>query len=79
MLWNLSLAFLGGLFGSLLGTELCARYLVKRHLHPEKNEGTLKSSAPRIFKRQPEKRVPRANTDLIAYQKELQEQGENRG
>ncbi len=24
------------------------------------------------------KRVPRANTDLMAYQKEIQEQGENR-
>lgn len=79
MFWTLALVFCGSMASGLLSSVFVSRYLVKRALHPEKSEGILKASAPRFLKRSSEKRKPRANTDLLAYQKELQEQGENRG
>lgn len=78
MLLTICAGLVGSFLGSLLSAVLISRYLVHNHLIPEKSAGILKASAPRMFKRQ-EKRVPRANTDLMAYQKELKEQGENRG
>jgi len=49
-----------------------------------KDEGTVRPKAPALFapgvlSRRSEKRKPKALTDLMAYQREIQEEGENRG
>lgn len=64
-------------FMGAAGVHILMSRIVNRDLKSEKNNSTLDSGnvrPERAFK----KHVPRANTDLIAYTREIQEQGENR-
>ncbi len=78
MFLTFALAFVGGSIGAFAGVIGAHGFLVHKGLIPEKTGGILSQAGPRIFKRQ-EKRVPKVNTDLKAYQSEQKELGENRG
>lgn len=67
-------AFFGGFLGAVL-----AGLLFKQDLKLGQTGSILEAGMPRILKRKPEKRTPKALTDLMAYHREIQEQGENRG
>lgn len=72
MFWLVGACFLGGFLGSIL-----ARFI---NLPLKKIENASKMGSMAVpGRRHVQKRIPRANTDLMAYQKEITEEGENRG
>lgn len=74
MLW----AALGGLIGSFFGVilgQFATRFMASRLQSVETGPIIKAMAAPGKSRG---KRVPTANSDLKAYHKEIQEQGENR-
>lgn len=72
MLSILGASFLGGLLGSFLASFIPLP--LKKIENAPKMGGMAIPGRSRI-----QKRAPRALTDLMAYEKELKEEGENRG
>lgn len=76
LLLELAAGFLGGVFGGVLAYFL-ASFVPSPLKNLEKPSTLMGMAVPGRHRGQ--KRTPKALTDLMAYQKEIQEEGENRG
>lgn len=70
-------AFVGSFLGAFIG-DILSRHMFQDLNNPEKTK-TMIGGIVRPRATQAEKRKPKILTDLMAYQKEIQEEGENRG
>lgn len=71
-------AFVGSFLGAFLG-DLMSRYMF-RDLNSEEKNTTIIDGIVRPRGSKPtKKRTPKVLTDLMAYQAEIKEEGENRG
>ncbi len=79
MLLVLMMSFMGSLSGGVLGAYLVGRFLIGQGLIRGGDGKILEPANGPRFRRTIQKRSPKVNTDIKAYERELQELGENRG